>query len=68
MKKLMFMALVLTGCCSYGPGDVVHHKLYSDDLLVLDTLTRNGEKIYILQFINDEGIRDTIHAREMEIE
>lgn len=65
------MALVLASCTkghNYIPGDVVRHKLYTDNLLVIDTLTLHGEKSYVLQFVNEDGIRDTIHAKEIEIE
>jgi len=71
MKKLFLISLILVGCTkrhNYIPGDVVHHKLYVTNLLVLDTITIQGNKEYILQFVNEDGRRDTIHAKEIEIE
>ncbi len=71
MRKLVLLVVTVISLYScnchewkYKRGDVVEHKLYIDDLLVLDTLTKNGENYYRLK--DSDGNQYTYGEFELE--
>ncbi len=70
MKSLVFLSILvlLTSCgCSghrYERGDVVKYKVYDNEVLILDTFSRNGEPWYR---VDDPNCKDCKEVSEIEI-
>ena len=70
MKKLVLIGLfgILLSCNNgfkHDIGDVTKYKLYSNRVLILDTLTKNGEPYYKVE-VTDCSECD--EASELELE
>jgi hypothetical protein len=69
MKIISIIAsfVLLTACSGthqYEKGDVVQYKMYSNQALILDTFSRNGEPWY---YIEDPNCKNCTEIAEFEI-
>lgn len=70
MRKLLLIGLfgILQSCNNgfkHDIGDVTKYKLYSNRVLILDTLTKNGEPYYKVEVTDCDECKE---ASELELE